>query len=119
MSTDYCEYVVEMLQDWHPVVARRMFGGYGLYRAGQIFGLIIDDALYFKTDETTRSAYETAGSAPFVYEARGKPVALSYWQAPAELFDDAHMLASWADAAYQVGLRHPPKHQKRKPKNLY
>ena len=52
-----------------------------------------------------RAAFEQAGCAPFVYLVKGKPVALSYWQVPPDLFEDSDQLGQWAQKAYQVALR--------------
>ena len=70
-----------------------------------MFALIIDETLYFKADDSNRAAFEQAGCAPFVYLVKGKPVALSYWQVPPDLFDDSDQLGQWAQKAYQVALR--------------
>ncbi len=32
MSSDYVDFVLDALADWHTVTGRRMFGGYGLFR---------------------------------------------------------------------------------------
>jgi DNA transformation protein len=105
MSSDYVDFVLDALADWHTVTGRRMFGGYGLFRQGVMFALIIDETLYFKVDGSTRPAFEQAGSTPFVYYAKGKLVALSYWQVPPDLFEDSEQLGQWAQKAWQVALR--------------
>jgi DNA transformation protein len=105
MSSDYVDFVLDALADWHTVTGRRMFGGYGLFRQGVMFALIIDETLYFKVDGSTRPAFEQAGSTPFVYYAKGKLVALSYWQVPPDLFEDSKQLGQWAQKAWQVALR--------------
>ncbi len=102
MSRDYCDYIIDLMNDWAPVTSKRMFGGFALYKQGQVFALILHDTLYFKVDDSNRADYEAAGSAPFVYTAKGKSITVSYWQVPAELFDDADALARWAEKAYQV-----------------
>jgi len=72
-STSECaDYVVELLAGVGRVVARQMFGGYGLYCDGVMFALIADDVLYLKADEANRPDFERAESAPFVYDARGR-----------------------------------------------
>ena len=105
MSSDYVDFVLDALADWHTVTGRRMFGGYGLFRQGVMFALIIDETLYFKVDGSTRPAFEQAGSTTFVYYAKGKLVALSYWQVPPDLFEDSEQLGQWAQKAWQVALR--------------
>jgi DNA transformation protein and related proteins len=103
----YVEYTLELLEPLGPVQARAMFGGWGLYHAGRMMGLIIEDRLYLKTDDTTRPAFEAAGGEPFVYDAgKGrKPVTMSYWTPPADASDDAHALLPWARRAVEAALR--------------
>ena len=51
VSDGYKSYVLDQLQMVGAVTAKAMFGGIGLYRAGVFFGLMDDDALYFKVDD--------------------------------------------------------------------
>ena len=103
----YVEYTLELLEPLGPVQARAMFGGWGLYHGGRMFGLIVEDRLYLKTDDTTRSAFESAGGEPFVYDAgKGrKPVTMSYWTPPPDASDDARALLPWARRAVDAALR--------------
>ncbi|HEX8823921.1 MAG TPA: TfoX/Sxy family protein [Archangium sp.] len=103
----YVEYTLELLEPLGPVQPRAMFGGWGLYYGGRMFGLIIEDRLYLKTDDTTRSTFESAGGEPFVYDAgKGrKPVTMSYWTPPPDASDDAHALLPWARRAVEAASR--------------
>lgn len=78
MSSDYCDYLCDLLASWAKVSVRAMFGGFALYRQGTIFAIVADDMLYFKVGEMNRGAYEVKGSEPLTYEAKGKEIALSY-----------------------------------------
>lgn len=113
MAADYLDFVIDALADWHHVTGRRMFGGCGVYRQGVMFALIVDDMLYFKADDGNRDDYENAGSGPFVYHAKGKPIALSYWLVPLDVLEDMEILGQWAQKSYQAALRaqasKPPK----------
>ena len=42
------DFVLDQLQDLDGVDARRMFGGYGLYRDETFFGILHRGKLYFK-----------------------------------------------------------------------
>ncbi|RYZ13123.1 MAG: TfoX family protein, partial [Myxococcaceae bacterium] len=57
----FVEYTVELLEPLGPVQARSMFGGWGLYFGGRMFGLIIQGQLYLKTDDVTRPDFEAEG----------------------------------------------------------
>lgn len=105
MSREFCAYLADQLAPWASITVKRLFGGFGVYRDGQIFAIVADDMLYFKVDDTNREDYVSACSEMFTYEARGKTNSLSYWQVPAEVMDDPDTLADWAEKAYQAGLR--------------
>lgn len=105
MSRDYADYIIDLLSSWARVTAKAMFGGFGLYRQGQIFAIIVDDTLYFKVGDANRPDYEAAGSEPFTYEAKGKrKIAMSYWRVPEDVLEDAESLGAWAEKAYRVAL---------------
>jgi DNA transformation protein len=99
-------YILDLLQPWAAVAARRMFSGVGLFRDGLMFGLVIRDTLHFKTDDINRGDYEAAGMAPFSYERAGRGiVAMSYHAVPLDLLDDGDALRVWAQRAYEVAQR--------------
>lgn len=99
MASEYCDYVIDLLAPLRGVTARRMFGGYGLFRGGLMFGIIIDDVLYFKVSAKTQSEYEALEAQPLRYGRKGKSVALSYWNVPAAILDDEDLIIAWAEKA--------------------
>lgn len=103
-KSTFIDYVTQdLLSNFKGVSARAMFGGYGLYRDGVIFGIIVDDTVYFKADETNRAEYEKRGSEAFTYAAKGgKKVAMSYWEVPAEILDDREAIAEWAERSWKI-----------------
>ncbi len=103
--SEFVAHVVDLLAPLGPVAPRAMFGGWGLYLDGRMFALIADDTLYLKVDGENRDTFEAAGSAPFTYAARGRTVALSYWQAPAEAMEDAALLLPLAEGALAAAAR--------------
>jgi len=114
MAHAYCDYLIDLLSPWAKVTATGMFGGWGLYRGDQIFAIVIEDTPYFKVDDSNRADYETAGTGPFEYTAKGnKRVAMSYWQVPGDILDDADALGQWAEKAYHSALA--AKAKKKKP----
>ena len=76
-DSDFVDNVLDLLGAWGGVAARKMFGGYGLYRQGLMFALVADDVLYFKVDDQNRAEFTAAGMGPFVYEGKSKPVSMS------------------------------------------
>ena len=102
MSREYCDYILDLLAPLRGVTARRMFGGFGLFRGGLMFGIILDDVLYFKVGDATRSEYEKRAAEPFRYARQSKTVALSYWNVPAAVLDDEERFIDWAGQACQT-----------------
>lgn len=83
-----------------------MFGGYGLYLEGTIFGLVFDGELFLKADEKTKGDFERRGLGPLTYEGhKGQTIALPYWEAPTSVLKDGKTLCRWAWKAYEAGLR--------------
>jgi DNA transformation protein len=83
-SEEYLDYVLDQLKSIGPVIARKMFGGVGLYWNGVFFALIADDTLYFKVDDSNRSDYEAVGMGPFKPFAE-KSYAMQYYEVPADV----------------------------------
>jgi DNA transformation protein len=93
-----------MLSLFGDIKSRRMFGGYGIYKNGIITGIIVDNELYFKTDEITALDYKSKNSFPFTYDSKGKIVQLSYWNVPDDVIEDKNLLEEWFNKAWQVSL---------------
>ncbi len=99
-------FIEEHLAPMGPVAVRRMFGGGGIFLDGFMFGLIIDDALYFKVDDANRAAFEAEGQQPFSYSKRdGRTTVMSFWRVPARLLDEPDELVAWAREAWAVARR--------------
>ena len=101
------DHLLDLLGRWGPVEARRMFGGYGLFRGGAMFGLVSGETAYFKTDESNRRDYEALAMPPFRYRRSGRSVSLAFYALPPHLLEDDDELAVWAAAAWAVALRSP------------
>jgi DNA transformation protein len=104
-DASFKDYVLDQLRLVSGIGARAMFGGYGIYRSGVMFGLIAMDELYFKVDDANRADYEARKSHPFVYDGKGKPMTMSYWRVPDDVLEDADELKAWAMKAYDVALK--------------
>jgi DNA transformation protein and related proteins len=110
VSADFHSYVLEQLALVRGVSSRRMFGGVGLYAEGLFFGLIDDDVLYLKVDDSNRSDYTSRGMDAF-RPFKDKPLySMTYYQVPAEVLEEPEELARWARRSCEVALvtRAPP-----------
>jgi DNA transformation protein len=106
--SEYADHLIETFASFGEVQARRMFGGYGLFHDGLMFGLVADDVLYLKADEHSAPRFISRGLEPFVYSKGQKKVTMSYRRAPDEVFDDPEVAAQWARAAFDAALRAKP-----------
>jgi DNA transformation protein len=112
VSESYRTYVLEQLQIIGAVTAKPMFGGIGLYRAGSFFGLMDDDALYFKVDDSTRGDFEGAGCQPFRPYGEGS-YSMQYYEVPADVLEDRSVLREWAEKAVAVARKSATAKKKR------
>jgi len=105
ISPDYLDHLLDQFAGFGAVEVRRMFSGVGIFRDGLMIGLVTGDTLYFKTDDANRGDFEAAGMAPFSFDRQGRRMVTSYFEAPAEVFDDADALVRWARSAHEAALR--------------
>ena len=82
-----------------------MFGGVGLYSSELFFGLIDDDTLFFKTDESNIAPYHERRMPRFMPFPDRPEAVLGYHQVPADIIEDAEALVDWARQSVAVALR--------------
>jgi len=51
-NADFVQFIADQCSGAGEIVTKKMFGGYGIYCNGKIFGLICDDRFYLKPTET-------------------------------------------------------------------
>lgn len=104
-DTGYLQYILEeIMPDVPGITSRGMFGGFGLYKNGVIFGLIIQDQLYFKVNDSTREDYLSRGSKAFSFDKKNKKmISLNYYEVPSEIMEDRNEIVIWIEKAYEVG----------------
>lgn len=102
----FVRYVVDDLFAYlSDVSARAMFGGYGIYRTGIMFGLVEDGELYFKVGDEQKEKYLGFGSRPFTYMKEGKPQELGYYFIPEEVQENNQLFRELAEYAYELALQ--------------
>jgi DNA transformation protein len=104
VQAGYLEYVLEQLAGLGAVSSRRMFGGVGLYHGELFFGLIDDDTLFFKTNESNAAEYMKRGMPRFMPPVNRPMGPMGYHQVPADIIEDAEALTAWARQAVAVAL---------------
>lgn len=99
--TTYQAYALEQVARVRAVTTRRMFGGVGIYADALFFALMDDDGLWFKVDDSNRSAFESRGMGAFLPFGDDGP-AMQYYRVPEEVLEDPAALREWVDAAMAV-----------------
>ena len=100
----YLAYLLEQLDALGNLRSRRMFSGVGLYSRDLFFGLVHDDTLFFKTNDTNSADYIARNMPRFMpFPDRPKAV-MAYYQVPADVIEDAEALVAWARKSVAVAL---------------
>lgn len=102
---EFAAHVVDLSQTIGPVYSKRMFGGFGIFLEGLMFGLIADNVYYIKVDDETRREFEELGLQPFTYDKSGKKMHLGYLQAPEEAMENIEVMSAWANKGFGAALR--------------
>jgi DNA transformation protein and related proteins len=104
VRSEYLQYVLEQLSGLPRVTSRRMFGGIGLYCDGLFFGLIDNDTLFFKVDDSNRPDYVARGMAAFRPFPDRPDQSMSYFEVPADALEDRDELTTWARKSVAAAL---------------
>jgi DNA transformation protein len=105
-SSEFQQFVLDLLAPFDGIELRRMFGGAGLFAGNAMFGIIMNDLLYFKVDGSTRQAYLAEGAKPFAYSTRqGERRLASFFEVPAVLLEEPENFRSWAMQAMAIARR--------------
>ena len=106
LSAAFRDHLLDLFAPLGDITLKSMFGGAGIYHKDQIFGLIIAERIYLRTDDVTRPAFEREGVKPFRYSTKnGEVGVMTYWELPERLLDEPDELKAWARAAYETGIR--------------
>ncbi len=116
-STEYAEYVLELLEPIGPVRTGRFFGGVGLSSGSTQFAMIMGNSLYFVVDDGTRPKYERAGMAPFSYATKkGRVQVKKYFELPEEILTDPEQLRLWANESMRIAAESKGKKAGKRPR---
>lgn len=73
-NPDFVQYIVDQCGKAGDIIARKMFGDYGVYCNGKIFGLVSDNGFYVKPTEAGRQMLRSVdlrppydGAKPYFY----------------------------------------------------
>jgi len=107
MASDqnFANYVIEQIENAGEITAKKMFGEYGIYSGGKIFGLICDNKLFIKP---TTAGREFIGN---VVEAPPYPGAK-----PSFLIEDKIEDRRWLSELVRISVRELPMPKPKKKK---
>ena len=63
-NPDFVQYIVDQCGKAGDITARKMFGDYGVYCNGKIFGLVSDNGFYVKPTEAGRQMLRSVDLRP-------------------------------------------------------
>ena len=63
-NPDFVQYVADQCAGAGEIAVKKMFGDYGIYCDGKIFGLICDDCFYLKPTDAVRALLRTVKLRP-------------------------------------------------------
>jgi len=63
-NPDFVQYVADQCSGAGEIAVKKMFGDYGIYCDGKIFGLICDDCFYLKPTDAVRTLLRTVELRP-------------------------------------------------------
>ena len=87
--------LVPQLASLGAVSSKKMFGGYGLFQEGKMFGLITSDAeLFLKVDDSNRARFKHVRASQ-----HGR---MPYFRVPKTVLADGPTLLDWAKSAVEV-----------------
>lgn len=87
--------IVEKLAPIGGITSKRMFGGYGIFHEGKMFGIInTKGERFFKVNETTETRYSDAGSH--------RHSKMPYFQVPPAVWEDFDALLVWANESISI-----------------
>ncbi len=104
--------IEELFAPFAAVSVKRMFGGHGVYADGVFFALEIAGEIYLKADRHSAPQFKEAGSRPFIYQGKDRPITVSYWSLPEQALEDDDELIRWAKSAVEAALRAGPKRRR-------
>lgn len=63
-NPDFVQYIADQCSGAGEIVVRKMFGDYGIYCDGKIFGLICDNGFYLKPTDAVRGMLREVALRP-------------------------------------------------------
>jgi len=102
---EFVDFVIDQIENAGVIMARKMFGEYGIYSDGKIFGLICDNKLFIKPTKAGRDFIGDVVEAPAYPGAK-----------PSFLIEDKIDDRAWLSELVRVSVEELPMPKPKKPK---
>lgn len=102
VSAEFRKDVESHLARISPTTSKAMFGGVALYSGDYLYGILDDDRIYFKVDETNIDDYRKYNAEPWT-ASPGK-VNNAYYEVPKEIWEVDMRIAEWINKAVKVAM---------------
>ena len=103
-SNEYLKFIRDQLAHWRPIMTKPMFGCTGLYAEGLMFGIIANEIIFLKVDQTNIDNYIKADSEPLKV-FKNNTIVPSFYNVPITILEDHNQLMLWAEEALQIQLK--------------
>jgi DNA transformation protein len=107
LTPGFRDYLFDVLAPLGKIETKRFFGLDGIKADGAMLGFVLDEKIYFRTDEQSRSAYAEEGGTPFTFGKSGEAIVTCYYTIPDRLYDEPEELVQWARRARVAALKAP------------
>lgn len=101
VTNHFLLHAVESMSHVAPVSFRRIFNGYGIYHQGVQFAIVINDRLYFRADDYSRSLYTEKHMTPFLPSTLGDSES-NFFQLPEDVLVHPPELIFWMRIAVEA-----------------
>ena len=109
-NQEFVDFVLDQIENAGEITAKKMFGEYGVYSDGKLFGLICDDKLFIKPTNSGRAFIGDVVEAPPYEGAK-----------PSFLIEDKIEDREWLSELIRISVKElpmpKPKKKKKKKKS--
>lgn len=103
IAKHFLTQTLSQLSQVAPVYYKRLFNEVGLYHQGQLFGLVVEDRVYFRVDDSSVSPYRARGMEPLRPKSAQGPDS-HFYQLPPDVLNTPPELTFWLRAAVEASL---------------
>jgi len=103
IAKHFLTQTLSQLSQVAPVYYKRLFNEVGLYHQGQLFGLVVEDRVYFRVDDSSVLPYRARGMEPLRPKS-AQWLGSHFYQLPPDVLNNPPELTYWLRAAVEASL---------------